>query len=534
MASWPVFRFVVVSATEAIGLEPLRVSAPRHMHGTRTSLQHGVDIQRQTNAGGSFCSKDCAARGRTRIHAPAQIGVALALFALTACASLPGRDAPPAAQNGPVKRQVQVRDRAGAVAPAVEQRVLAAVKAEGNGDLTEHHLRVLAATGDVDLYRGNTTRLLIDGPAAFSAMKAAIERARSRVLLESYIVEDSRMADELSALLARKVAQGTTVALLYDAVGSRGIDAAYFGRLAEAGVAVCKFNPLNPLERPGYWGINHRDHRKVLVVDDEVAFAGGINISRAHSSGSSMSTSARSGSGGSDDDQLERGWRDTHIELRGPVVGAFARGFGKVWGSQGCHGSLGVAPAPAHPTPGQRVVKLLESDPRDETNRIYGALLRGIEASQRSVHLTMAYFAPGSEMVTALADAARRGVDVAMVLPGRSDFTLVLHAGRSYYDELLSAGVRIHEMDQAVMHAKTAVIDGVFSTVGSSNMDWRSWVANNEVNVIVLGDDFGKQLEAVFQRDVAQSREVKLPAWRQRGLSSRVMEQIGRLAERLL
>jgi cardiolipin synthase len=184
--------------------------------------------------------------------------------------------------------------------------------------------------------------------------------------------------------------------------------------------------------------------------------------------------------------------------------------------------------------PGQRVVKLLESDPRDETNRIYSALLQAIEASQRSVHLTMAYFAPGTAMVGALANAARRGVDVALVLPGRSDFTLVLHAGRSYYDELLSAGVRIREMDQAVMHAKTAVIDGVFSTVGSSNMDWRSWVANNEVNAIVLGGDFGKELEAVFQRDIAQSREVQLPQWRQRDLSSRVMEQIGRLAERLL
>jgi len=137
----------------------------------------------------------------------------------------------------------------------------------------------------------------------------------------------------------------------------------------------------------------------------------------------------------------------------------------------------------------QRGVKLRESDPRDQTNRIYVALLQENDAAQRSVHLTMAYFAPGTDMVAALANAARRGVDVSLVLPGRSDFTLVLHAGRSYYDELLSAGVRIHEMDQAVMHAKTAVIDGVLSTVD---------------------------------------------AWRQRGPRSRVMEQLGRLAERLL
>ncbi|MCW5659572.1 MAG: cardiolipin synthase B [Burkholderiaceae bacterium] len=433
------------------------------------------------------------------------------------------------AAPAPVAQQVNVRDRSGTVAPAAKQRVLAAVKAEGGGDLTEHHLSVLASSGDVDLYRGNSTRLLIDGPATFAAMKSAIEQARGRVLLESYIIEDSHLGDQLSALLTRKVAQGVSVALMYDGVGSRG-NAEFFDQLAESGVSVCKFNPVNPLERPGYWGINHRNHRKVLVVDDEVAFTGGINISRAYSVGSS----SIGRSGGHDDESLQRGWRDTHIELRGPVVPAFARGFAAVWTSQGCPGVLGSAPPATRTAPGQRVVKLLESDPRDPSNRIYTALLQAIEAAQRSVHLTMAYFAPGGDMVAALADAARRGVEVSLVLPGRSDFALVLHAGRSYYEELLSAGVRIHEMDQAVMHAKTAVIDGVFSTVGSSNMDWRSWVANNEINVVVLGRDFGKELEAVFQRDLKHSRAVHIDAWRRRGLAARVMEQIGRLAERLL
>jgi len=475
----------------------------------------------------SFCRNSCASR------IAAQISAWILLLVASACATLPDRAALKAevAASAPVAQQVNVRDRGGAVAPAVEQRVLAAVKAEGDGALTERHLRVLAASGDADLYRGNSTRLLVDGPATFAAMKSAIERARARVLLESYIVEDSAMADQLSALLARKVAQGVKVALMYDGVGSHG-NAGYFDKLAESGVAVCKFNPINPLERPGYWGINHRNHRKVLVVDEEVAYTGGINISRAYATGSAVSGGRGSGAGG--DSVLERGWRDTHIELRGPVVSAFARGYVAVWSSQGCPGALGGAPRAARAAPGERVVKLLESDPRDPNNRIYAALLQAIEAAQRSVHLTMAYFAPGADMVAALADAARRGVDVSLVLPGRSDFALVLHAGRSYYDELLAAGVHIHEMDSAVMHAKTAVIDSVFSTVGSSNMDWRSWVANNEINVIVLGSDFGKELEAVFQRDVAESRAVDLAEWRQRSLSSRVMEQIGRIAERLL
>jgi cardiolipin synthase A/B len=271
-----------------------------------------------------------------------------ALSAIAACSTPPR---PPASQAtvsaAPLSQQLNVRDRNGAVAPAVEKGVIAAVKAEGRADLTEHHLRVLAATGDADLYRGNSTRLLVDGPATFAAMRAAIERARGRVLLESYIVEDSTMAEQLATLLARKVAQGVAVAMLYDAVGSIGTDNAYFDKLAAAGVAVCKFNPVNPLERPGYWGINRRDHRKVLVVDEEVAFTGGINISRVYSSGSLATRRSTD-----DQDLLHRGWRDTHIELRGPVVHAFGDGFKRVWDSQGCQGNLGRAPAAAVATPG--------------------------------------------------------------------------------------------------------------------------------------------------------------------------------------
>ena len=255
------------------------------------------------------------------------------------------------------------------------------------------------------------------------------------------------------------------------------------------------------------------------------------------SGGGSGGSGFGSGGGASDEDVLSDGWRDTQIELRGPVVAALAQTFVEIWQSQGCRGALGEAPPPQQATPGQRVVKVLTSEPTPDgkaANRIYTSLLAAIDAARRSVHLTMAYFAPGDDMVQALCDAARRGVEVQLVLPGRSDFSLVLHAGRYYYDRLLRAGVRIHEMDHAVMHAKTAVIDGVFSTVGSSNMDWRSFVANRELNVIVIGDDFGQELEALFRRDVAASRPVDPAQWRRRGMRARVMEQIGRAAERLL
>lgn len=462
----------------------------------------------------------------------------------TACGTLPARDPPPEpAEARQLARQVTVQGPRGPVGAATQARTLAAVRAEGKADLTTLHLGVLAATGEVDLYRGNAARLLVDGPATFAAMKAAIGRARGRLLLESYIMEDAGVAAEFGELLRRKASEGVRVALMYDSIGSIGSDPAFFASLEAGGVAVCAYNPVNPLKRPGYWGINQRNHRKLLVADADVAFTGGINISKVYSSGSGGSGGGSGGSGfgsgggASDEDVLSDGWRDTQIELRGPVVAALAQTFVEVWQSQGCRGVLGEAPAPQQATPGQRVVKVLTSEPTPDgkaANRIYTSLLAAIDAAQRSVHLTMAYFAPGDDMVQALCDAARRGVEVQLVLPGRSDFSLVLHAGRYYYDRLLRAGVRIHEMDHAVMHAKTAVIDGVFSTVGSSNMDWRSFVSNREVNVIVLGDDFGQELEALFRRDVAASRPVDAAQWRRRGMRARVMEQIGRAAERLL
>lgn len=450
-------------------------------------------------------------------------------LSLAGCSTLPARDA--AAAN-PVPGRVTVLGAGGPLSPPQETRTLRRVAAEGEKDLLALHLQVLGMSGDVDLYRGNRTRLLVDGPATFGAMKAAIALARGRVLLESYIVEDSGVAAEVAQLLLQRAAAGVQVALLVDAVGSIRTPEAFFKRLTDGGVAVCFFNPLSPTLRPGQGGlskINHRDHRKLLVVDDEVAFTGGINISRVYGSGSvgRRSTAAT--------ETLTDGWRDTQIEMRGPVVPALAQLFAKTWHGQGCAGVLGPpAPRTAAAEPGQRIVKIMASDPRDEGNRIYTALLAAVDKAQRSVRMTMAYFAPGPDFVQALCDAARRGVSVEMVLPGRSDSALVLHAGRSYYAQMLQAGVQIHEMERAIMHAKTAVIDGVFSTVGSSNLDWRSFVDNSELNVVVLGEDFGAEMAALFERDRAASQPITPQAWAERGLRRRTLERLGRLAERWL
>jgi cardiolipin synthase len=447
----------------------------------------------------------------------------------------------PAAQTA---QQLTVKDRAGAVSPQAERQALAQVRGEGRAALVQHHLGVLAAeaaaadgSGSGGLYRGNTARLLVDGPATFQAMKEAVAAARHRVLVEFYIVEDDGVAAEMAELLRRKAAEGVAVALLYDSIGSLGTDAAFFEGLRQAGVAVCEFNPVNPISRPGSWGLVQRNHRKMVAVDSDVAFTGGINLSQVYDRGSGLRWGGSSGSRKAGAAAAgERGWRDTQVELRGPVVTGMTTLFRETWMQQACKGTLPPAPppTPGAAAPGQRVVQLVASDPSTGVNPTYTRLLRAVAAAQRSVYLTMAYFAPGPEMVQALADAALRGVDVQLVLPGRSDVALVQHAARSYYAQLLQAGAQIHEVDHAVMHAKTAVVDGVFSTVGSSNLDWRSIVGNNEIDVIVLGDDFGSEMEALFRQDVGSARAIDAPTWQRRGLRQRLLEGLGRALEPLL
>ena len=445
--------------------------------------------------------------------------------AATAAALAASRPAPQA-----VARHVTVIGREGELDRGESARTLAATCDQGSVGVLNRHVMAMAQFGDVDLYAHNEAQLLIDGPATFAAMFEAIEGARRSILLQSYIIEDSAIAQRLAALLARKRAEGVSVAVLYDDVGSIATPAEFFASLRDNGVSTCAFNPVNPLKRPGYWGINHRDHRKILSVDRSVGFTGGINISAVYTSGSFGRARPRTA-----EDPKRTGWRDTQIRLRGPAVAALDDLVRRSWRDQGCHGDLAppVTPAVDGGPNARHLVRIVPASPDDEVNRIYALLLAAIHNAQRSVYLTMAYFAPGDDMIDALVQAAQRGVDVQLVLPSMSDFAPVLHAGRSHYQRLLDAGVQLHELQDAVLHAKTAVIDGVVSTVGSSNMDWRSFVANEEVNAVVLGEDFGDAMTRMFRRDVDASTRITREAWAQRPWTRRLREALSRALEPL-
>jgi cardiolipin synthase len=484
---------------------------------------------------------------------------AASMLALAACstvtprarADLPVHEAVPAKPAArAVAKEVSVTGRRGRAFGEQERaQLIAKVGQQGGSPLLNRHLAAMSAFDDVDLYAHNHATLLIDGPTTFASMFEAIERARHTVLLQIYIVEDSSITDRLTELLVRKQAEGVKIALLYDAVGSIGTSEP-FERLHAADIPTCAFNPVSPLTRPGYWDIAHRDHRKILSVDRQVGFTGGINISEVYSSGSfggSKGKPRKAHSNGAAGEGAQAGWRDTQIRLAGPAAVRLDDLVRASWVKQGCKGEL-PPPPPAGPSPAatraptaaavgpsapEQMVRIVASSPDDDASRIYAMLLTAIDASQRSVYMTMAYFAPGEEMIAALCDAARRGVDVQLLLPSKSDFSPVLHAGRSYYQQLLEAGVKIYELQDAVLHAKTAVIDGVVSTVGSSNLDWRSFTSNDEVNAVVFGEDFGDAMTRMFRQDQANSRRITAQAWADRPLLQRTKEAMARLFERL-
>jgi len=388
------------------------------------------------------------------------------------------------------------------------------------------HARVLMRALRHRLVAGNQVDLLIDGPATYAAMFEAIAQAREHIDLESYIVESDGPGEELAQRLLAKCREGVRVNLLFDGFGSITTRAAYFDALRAGGVQLCEYNPLRSWRNVFSRAVHLRDHRKLLVIDGRVAFVGGINISGVYSAGSTVERKRRDGDAAP--------WRDTHVRIAGPLVADLEKLFIAHWNRHAACAiqrpleSRHLAPA------GHHRAAVASCDAGRRRNPFYRALLKAIDAAQQRVYLTTAYFVPTRRLLRALAAAARRGIDVRLVLPGHSDAWAPLHAGRSHYGRLLAAGVRVFERQGALLHAKTTVIDGVWATVGSANLDWRSLVHNAECNAIVLDADFGGEMEAVFLHDVAASREITLEDWKRRGWLRRVQEALARRFEFLL
>jgi cardiolipin synthase A/B len=448
------------------------------------------------------------------------LAVLLCILALAGCTTLP--TVAPQAPSTPAT-EVQLEGARGTLTPRQGEAVLAQLARNSDDTgIFERHLALEAEASGSPLVTGNRVQLLQDGPSTYRAMFAAIEAARDHVHMETYIIEDDEVGKRFSDALLAKRAQGVSVALVHDSVGTLTVPKAFFDRLRAAGVSVLEFNPVNPLTAKKGWEVNSRDHRKLLVIDGRVAFVGGVNISSVYA-GSSFSSASRRRPDGAPP------WRDTHLRIEGPVVAEFQRLFLETWEKQK---GEPLAPRVSYPpaaSAGGEVVRAIASSPEKAGSTIYTTLVSAIGAAETRILLTNAYFVPDAQLRTALIAAAARGVDVRLVLPGSTDSWMVFHAGRAHYAELLAGGVRLYERRDAMLHAKTAVIDGVWSTVGSSNLDARSFLHNDEVTAVVLGQAFGAQMQAMFDADVAAAREVTRKTWDERPLTDRAKEAMAGL-----
>ncbi len=385
-------------------------------------------------------------------------------------------------------------------------------------DALQQQYDLQRALSDSPLVFGNQVTLLASGSEAFQAIFAAIHSARDSINLEYFILANVQSGGvHLSDLLLDRLQNGVKVNLIYDSYGSRDTPGTFFDALRKAGAKVVEFNPINPLAVRTGWSPNDRDHRKIAVIDGRIGFTGGVNLDLAYENPPSAGIPA-------DGNTRNAYWRDTAVRIEGPAVAELQKLFFGTWREQKAPKFDQAGYFPALPRQGVQTVRIIGSSPGHNQPLYYASLLTAMRSARRRVWLCSGYFVPPHDEREELAKIARAGVDVRIVAPAFSDVQSAVYAARAAYGDLLEAGVRITEMRDAVVHAKLAVVDDTWTVVGSSNLDRRSVVFNNEVDAIILGHDTAAQVEAVIRRFMDAGHEVTMAEWGGRTVRERVRE----------
>ena len=446
--------------------------------------------------------------------------VALAAAApLAACATPPSVKAYLGGDDGSLKRAILgSRDPLNRTERGA---LLATLRPDQSQDALQRQMVLQQALSEAPLVGGNATQILQDGSQAFPAMFSAMGQARDHINLEYFIFEDVVWGGmPLSELLIDKLNHGVAVNIIYDAFGSGDTPGILWQRLHAAGARIVAFNPLDPLRATA--SPNHRDHRKIMVVDGRIGFTGGINLDTVYENPPSAGVPA-------DGDAAHAYWRDTAVRIEGPAVAELQKVFFGTW-----QGQKGPAVAQARYFPplshaGNETVRIIASAPGDQRPLYFISLMTAVLSAMHRIWLSSGYFVPPHEEREDLARTARAGVDVRIVVPSHSDVPATVYAARAAYGDLLEAGARIYEVHDAILHSKLATVDSVWSTVGSSNLDRRSVLFNNEVDAIILGRATAAQLETILRQDMAMAHEITLARWRDRSLGERLDELKARI-----
>jgi cardiolipin synthase len=374
------------------------------------------------------------------------------------------------------------------------------------------------------LTAGNRVKLLLNGESKFPEVFAALTNARHHIHIEYYIFENDVVGNQVKDILIAKAGEGVKIRVIYDAFGSRGIRKKFLHELTTVGVEAYPFNriKIQPLANR----LNYRNHRKIIVVDGNVGFVGGINISDRYVNGPA-SPDAR---------QKQMYWRDTHLRIDGPGVQYLQYLFFCDWNF--CASQKLQADAQyfvdRRPPGGSESVQIAASGPDSPTATIMLSMFKAINLARKEILLTTPYFIPGDTILNALKVAALGGVSVRILAPGISDSRLVNAAAWSYFDELLRAGVEIHLYHRGFIHVKTLVVDDNISIVGTANMDYRSFDLNFEVNAVVYGENLAHELRTAFMNDLKDARQIDGEAWRRRPVLKKLSERLARLLSPLL
>ncbi|MEM7807738.1 MAG: phospholipase D-like domain-containing protein [Planctomycetota bacterium] len=394
----------------------------------------------------------------------------------------------------------------------------------------------------VTLGDGTRLQLYKDGEAAQAAIRA-IEKAQHRILLEVYIWPGDETGRRFSELLAQRASEGVRVFVIYDGFGCLLTSRSIFDTMSRAGANVVEFHPLNPWRTRWGWRPANRDHRKLLVVDDDVAGIGGLNIGNRYA-GQWVAPEAEV--------DPETMWRDAGVGIVGPSAGMFAEAFANTWRYTVRRGPIRRTLFSRHldlakPAKGRRLGKSREIGTPEPDEGPTGVLKHGrdlgclasaptlssplrpflqqmISQARQSILLTVAYFAPDDALLEALSAAAARGVKVRLMLAGRSDVKLLVLAGRAFYKRLLDAGCEIWERQHAMLHQKSIVVDGELVVLGSTNLDYRSIEFNLELSAVVRSEAFAGHVASMFRHDREFARKIHASSWRRRPFRDKAIQ----------
>lgn len=402
-----------------------------------------------------------------------------------------------------------------------EQRINADPRDFGLSTESVQQINLGRSLSGAQFYPSNAVELFSSGKRKFNALMADIAAATHSINIQYYIIDDDETGNKLADLLIRKASEGVEVRIIYDHVGSFTTSNAFFRRLRKGGVEA---TPFFKVTFPGLGThVNWRNHRKIVVIDESIAYIGGMNIANRYAN----------------DGDSRRPWRDTHIRVHGPVVAALLYSFAVDWNFSGrALFETKSLVAPDHTFGPNEIsdvgAQLLSAGPTDHWSNIAMAYQKAISTAHRRVFIQTPYFLPTEGLLKALQNAALAHIDVRIMIPERADSSMLTHASASYIAECLSAGIKIYRYRTGMLHSKMVIIDDELVSIGSTNFDFRSFDYNFESNIFLYSKSLNNAATELFKADIANCTCIRPAEWRNRPFFNKAAESVLRLLSPVL